>query len=166
MAAQPRRSDGSREHGELPERPIHGLSVEALANESVKVEKNRRTDDYESKLEDHGSARSNNMSTSSHNLVNNSIEPSTPENQYNDGTFTFRRERRGAEGDLRSKTGTNSSGSQLPIGSFGDDGGHEHSAQVRRDEARQEAAGNLKADDVVTESVTSSDSMFMLISRM
>ena len=84
MAAQPRRSDGSREHGELPERPIHGLSVEALANESVKVEKNRRTDDYESKLEDHGSARSNNMSTSSHNLVNNSIEPSTPENQYND----------------------------------------------------------------------------------
>ena len=31
MAAQPRRSDGSREHGELPERPIHGLSVEALA---------------------------------------------------------------------------------------------------------------------------------------
>ena len=131
--------------------------MEAPANESFKVEKNRRTDDHESKLEDHGSARSNNMSTSSHNLVSNSIKPSTPENQYNDGTSTFRRERRGAEGDLRSKTGTNSRSSQLPIGSSGDDGGHEHFDQVQRDDAKQEAIGNLRSDDVATESLAPAD---------
>ena len=157
MAAQPRRSNGSREHGESPERPIHGLSMEAPANKSFEIEKNRRADDYEINLEAHRSARSNNMSTSPNNLVSDSIEPSTPETRYNDGTSAFRRERRGAEGDLRSKTGTNSRSSQLPIGSFGDDGGHELSDTVRRDDAKQEAIGDLRSDDIATESLTPSD---------